>query len=102
MKRVDGVRTVQKCAQEIVKFRSGSDTRFLKQVEMAIKMFADVIVSKLCIIDLQVLSDAIFFGLGNLGMKVVAMSYEMSLCFGSTQPEQATDVRRTDRTSKHA
>ena len=69
MKRVDGVRTVQKCAQEIVKFRSGSDTRFLKQ---AIKMFADVIVSKLCIIDLQVLSDAIFFGLGNLGMKVVA------------------------------
>ena len=28
---------------------------------------------------------------------MVAMSYEMSLCFGSTQPEPATDVRRTDR-----
>ena len=54
------------------------------------------------IIDLQVGSDAIFFGLRNLGLKIVAMSYEMSLCFGSTQPEPATDVRRTDRASKHA
>ena len=50
-------------------------------------------------IDLQALSDAIFFGLGNLGLKIVAMSYEMSLCFGSTQPEPATG---TDRASKHA
>ena len=49
-----------------------------------------------CIIDLQVSSDTIFFGLGNLGLKIVAMSYEMSLCFGSTQPEPATDVRRRD------
>ena len=39
------------------------------------------------IIDLQALSDAIFFGLGNLGLKIVAMSYEISLCFGSTQSE---------------
>ena len=54
------------------------------------------------IIDLQALSDAIFFGLGNLGLKIVAMSYEMSLCFRSTQSEPATDVRRTDRASKHA
>ena len=45
------------------------------------------------IIDLQALSDAIFFGLGNLGLKIVAMSYEMSLCFESTQSEPATDVR---------
>ena len=35
--------------------------------------------SKLCIIDLHALSDAIFFGLGNLELKIVAMSYEMSL-----------------------
>ena len=39
---------------------------------------------RVSIIDLQALSDAIFFGLGNLGLKIVAMSYEMSLCFGST------------------
>ena len=39
---------------------------------------------RVSIIDLQALSDAIFFGLGNLGLKMVAMSYEMSLCFGST------------------
>ena len=58
--------------------------------------------NKLCIIDLQVGSDTIFFGLGNLGLKIVAMSYEMSLCFGSTQPEPATDVRRRDCASKHA
>ena len=38
------------------------------------------------IIDLQVGSDTLFFGLGNLGLKIVGMSYEMSLCFGSTQP----------------
>ena len=38
----------------------------------------------------------------DLELKMVAMSYEMSLCFGSTQPEPATDVRRTDRASKHA
>ena len=44
----------------------------------------------------------IFFGLGNLGLKIVAMSYEMSLCFGCTQPEPATDVRRRDCASKHA
>ena len=31
-------------------------------------------------------SDTVFFGLGNLGLKIVAMSYEMSLCFGSTAP----------------
>ena len=58
--------------------------------------------SKLCIIDLQVGSDTIFFGLGNLGLKIVGMSYEMSLCFGCTQPEPATDVRRRDCASKHA
>ena len=39
-------------------------------------------------IDLQVGSDTIFFGLGNLGLKIVAMSYEMSLCFGNTQQNQ--------------
>ena len=38
-----------------------------------------------------------FSGLGNLELKMVAMSYEMSLCFESTQPEPATDVRRRDR-----
>ena len=37
------------------------------------------VLSKLCIIDLHALSDAIFFGLGNLELKIVAMSYEMSL-----------------------
>ena len=58
--------------------------------------------SKLCIIDLQVGSDTIFFGLGNLGLKIFGMSYEMSLCFGCTQPEPATDVRRRDCASKHA
>ena len=42
------------------------------------------------------------FGLGNLGLKIVVMSYEMSLCFGCTQPEPATDVRRRDCASKHA
>ena len=41
-----------------------------------------------------------FFGLGNLELKMVAMS-EMSLCFGSTQPKPAMDVRRTDRASQH-
>ena len=35
----------------------------------------------------KVKQDAIFFGLGNLGLKIVAMSYEISLCFGSTQSE---------------
>ena len=50
----------------------------------------------------EVGSDTIFFGLGNLGLKIVGMSYVMSLCFGSTQSEPATDVRRTDRASKHA
>ena len=31
------------------------------------------------IIDLQVGSDTIFFGQGSLGLKIVAMSYEMSM-----------------------
>ena len=44
-------------------------------------------------------SDTIFFG---LGLKIVGMFYEMSLCFGSTQPEPATDVRMRDCASKHA
>ena len=39
-----------------------------------------------------------FSGLGNLELNMVAiMSYEMSLCFGSTQPEPATDVGQTAR-----
>ena len=48
---------------------------------------------KLCIIDLQVLSDAIFFGRGNLGLKIVAMSYEMSLCFGSVRTYRGQTAR---------
>ena len=47
-------------------------------------------ISGIALIDLQALSDAIFFGLGNLGLKIVAMS----LCYGSTQSEPATDRPR--------
>ena len=36
-------------------------------------------------------------GLGNLELKMVAISYEMSLCFGSTQPEPATYGGQTAR-----
>ena len=49
-------------------------------------------------IDLQVGSDTIFFGLGNLGLMIVGMSYDMSLCFGSTQPEPATEERLREQT----
>ena len=82
--------------------RTNCDMLFICGVFFYKTLRKSVCMSKLCIIDLQVLSDAIFFGLGNLGLNIVAMSYEMSLCFGSTQPEPATDVRRTDRASKHA
>ena len=47
-----------------------------------------------CIIDLQALSDAIFFG---LVLKIVAMSYEMSLCFGSIYPARTSYGRTEDR-----
>ena len=34
----------------------------------------------------------IFFGLGSLGLKIVAMSYEMSLCFGIIDLQALSDA----------
>ena len=35
-------------------------------------------------------------------LKIVAMPYETSLCFVSTQPEPAMEVGRADLASKHS